>query len=740
MTIKFICVCSGISAPSVALNPQGFEAVCYAEIDPYAASVLAHRFGAGRPENMPDPGEPDIPKKDAAKRRSAVKMLDKLEWGTKIRNIGDFTKVRDHPELMLECDVLIGGTPCQGFSLSGLRGSLADDRSNLCLEFIRLANAIDDLRRAHGREPCIILWENVPGVLNVADGAFGHFMGGLAGSDAPLFPPNRRSWTDAGVVSGPRRVAAWRVFDAQHFGLAQRRRRVFVLATGGPRAWRVADALLPIIDSMSGHPPPSRSSGAGVARAVGASTGGASGKEQAHTFATGGGNPLTPSETAAFGGNKTSGPRDVASALSAHGGAHGGAHGRQDFETETFIVGDAPAEPIPFDTTQITSKLNRSAPKAGETDHPLSAEGHPPSIAFSIMPMNSSTDFKARLTEVAQPIMAAGPAGGAQGGDYVVSPIAFSSKDDGGVATDDLSPTLRAMGHDGSHANAGGQVAIAFSLRGRDGEVSAEVETGDVSPALRTGGGGSDKPFVATAFAISFQERGRDGGVNLEAIADQAYALTAPKGGGRAQERLIAYDTGAEAFAFKSSHYTRDKDGAPSDIVPALSADADKGDQDPLVYVNDLAPTLPARARARAGGGLGTDADHQGAVLQQQGSAVRRLTVVECSRLQGFPLFHTLIPWPTPSKRSADDLTETIAYLKSHGMGDNEATVLANTPDGPQYRCLGNSMAVTVIEELGRRIKWVIEGEAGAGEGATPPPVPKRKVDKSKTKTVASKA
>lgn len=133
-------------------------------------------------------------------------------------------------------NVFCGGTPCTGFSVAGLRESLDDNRSNLCLTFLKLANALN---------PDIILWENVPGVLSTHDNAFGCFLAGLVGADAPLVPPDsiRRwkvgksgryfSWPDAGMVAGSRRVASWRVLDTQFFDCPQRRERVFVVCDTG---------------------------------------------------------------------------------------------------------------------------------------------------------------------------------------------------------------------------------------------------------------------------------------------------------------------------------------------------------------------------------------------------------------------------------------------------------------------------------------------------------------------------
>jgi DNA (cytosine-5)-methyltransferase 1 len=227
--MKYLSVCSGIEAASVAWEPLGWEPLAFSEIEPFPRAVLQHHY-------------PNTPLH------------------------GDFTELKDQPWIM-DADLLCGGTPCQAFSVAGLRQSLADDRGNLTLQFVLLANAIDHLRSTAGREPAWILWENVPGVLSTSDNAFGAFLGGLCGRSAPI-PEPEGGWTRAGVVDGPSRCAAWRTLDAQHFGVAQRRQRVFVLALGGAGRWAAADALLPLIESSRWHPAPRRGKGEGVAGGV----------------------------------------------------------------------------------------------------------------------------------------------------------------------------------------------------------------------------------------------------------------------------------------------------------------------------------------------------------------------------------------------------------------------------------------------------------------------------------------
>ncbi len=188
-------MCSGIEAASVAWAPLGWQAAWFSEIEPFPCAVLAHRY----------PG---------------------------VRNVGD---MRDLPTLvelgLVEApEVLAGGTPCQAFSVAGLREGLADPRGGLTLAFVAVADAIDKSRERDGEHASIVFWENVPGVLGAKDNAFGCFLAALAGEDVPLQPAGDR-WTDAGYVSGPSRAVAWRILDAQFFGVAQRRRRVFVVAS-----------------------------------------------------------------------------------------------------------------------------------------------------------------------------------------------------------------------------------------------------------------------------------------------------------------------------------------------------------------------------------------------------------------------------------------------------------------------------------------------------------------------------
>lgn len=229
MPISYGSVCSGIEAATTAWHPLGWSPRWFAEIEPFPSAVLAHHW-------------PDVP------------------------NLGDFTAIRDKiAEGAVEApDVLVGGTPCQAFSIAGLRQSLDDKRGQLTIEFVRLADAIDSARYFRGQRPVTVVWENVPGVLNTPDNAFGCFLAGLVGEDDPLEPPGGR-WTNVGYVRGPKRAVAWRILDAQYFGVAQRRRRVFLVASaGGIRP----ESVLFELEGVRRDSPPSREAGQGASADV----------------------------------------------------------------------------------------------------------------------------------------------------------------------------------------------------------------------------------------------------------------------------------------------------------------------------------------------------------------------------------------------------------------------------------------------------------------------------------------
>lgn len=334
--MKYGSVCSGIEAASKAWEPLGWKPAWFSEIEPFPSAVLAHHW----PE---------------------------------VTNLGDMTKIADAVRAgdVEAPDVLVGGTPCQAFSIAGLREGLSDDRGQLTLSYVELANAIDAKRRERGEPEAVIVWENVPGVLSSKDNAFGCFLAGLAGESSELQPAGGK-WTHAGCVSGPQRIIAWRVLDAQFFGVAQRRRRVFVVASS--RKNFDPAAVLFELNSMRRNTPPCRETQPEIASYAGKRSDGGShwdnpanphptlnqsnniggiGASNQEIFSQRGSGLVSDAYTdisrtllakendstaedldtyvLAYGGGNTGGSIDVATACTAYGV-------RMDFDTETFAV------------------------------------------------------------------------------------------------------------------------------------------------------------------------------------------------------------------------------------------------------------------------------------------------------------------------------------------------------------------------------------------------------------------
>jgi len=446
--MRYLSVCSGIEAVSVAWQPLGWEPAMFAEIDPFCCWLLRSRYRASRPQHMPGPN--DAPGRNEAKRRAAaIRNIVALPADGDVINAGDFTKIG--AEDVGTIDLLAGGTPCQSFSVAGKRAGLDDPRGNLTIEFARLA---DRLR------PTWLVWENVPGVLSIDDGrTFGAFLGMLVQLGYGL---------------------SWRVLDAQFFGVPQRRRRVFVVGHLG--SWRASAAVLFEFAGLSGYPPPRRETRKDLAPTLSARTHGGGGLGTDFDLDGGLIGDL------AFGGNNTSGPIDVSTATNACATASG----RIDFETETFIVHSLSSEG--FDASE--DGTGRGVPLVSETLSTrygdVSDRDLPDSSAILSMAFNLRGREGGAMPEVSERASLRASAGGSTN-----SYIAFSAKDHGADA-DEVAPTLRGMGHDASHANGGGQLAIAFTLHGSDGTANIASST-DVSGSLRTRAPGSIENSSTTA-------------------------------------------------------------------------------------------------------------------------------------------------------------------------------------------------------------------------------------------------
>ncbi|MCP6123499.1 phage N-6-adenine-methyltransferase [Klebsiella pneumoniae] len=373
-------ICSGIEAATVAWEPLGWKAAWFSEIEAFPSAVLAERW----PE---------------------------------VVNLGDMTKIAAAVRAgdVQAPDVMVGGTPCQAFSIAGLRNGLADARGQLTLSYVELANAIDDKRIEHGEEEAIFVWENVPGVLTSHDNAFGCFLAGLAGESCELKPSGGK-WTHSGCVYGPQRTIAWIVKDAQYFGVAQRRKRVFVVASA--RKGFDPGQVLFESEGVRRDTPPSREPQTSVA-ALTARGVGTCGADD---------NQAQAGHLLAFGGGNTGGNIDVAACLTAKGQ-------RIDFEVETFAVHGTQD---PDTNLELAHTLGRNHGQENAC-------------------------------------------------------IAFSYKDHGADASEDLSTTLRAGNSDNSNANGGQPPAIAYAFKPGQGAKARSIGFAEEqSPTLTSASSGTN--------------------------------------------------------------------------------------------------------------------------------------------------------------------------------------------------------------------------------------------------------
>jgi len=274
--MRYLSLFSGIEAASAAWRDlEGWEPVAFCEIDKFPSDVLAYRF-------------PDVP------------------------NLGDITKV-DWKEVIAKygaVDLIVGGSPCQSFSIAGGRASL-DGESRLMFEYIR---AVDEVR------PKWFLWENVPGVLSTRDNAFGQLLTEMEKLGYGM---------------------AWRTLDAQFFGVAQRRRRVFLV--GCTRGGGASAAVLFEPNSVCGNTQSSKQKREELAGAV--------------------------EKRAGISGFKY------------HQGANAGSIGYQEEQSPTLSTDHNPVV-MAFDTTQITSPENKARPEFGNPCHTLNAKAHTPTICL----------------------------------------------------------------------------------------------------------------------------------------------------------------------------------------------------------------------------------------------------------------------------------------------------------------------------------------------------------------------
>jgi DNA (cytosine-5)-methyltransferase 1 len=517
--VKYLSVCSGIEAASVAWHPLGWQPVAFSEIEPFPSAVLAHHY-------------PSVP------------------------NFGDMTKFQEWPDEPVE--LLVGGTPCQSFSVAGLRKGLEDPRGNLMLTYLAIAQRY---------RPRWLVWENVPGVLSSNGGRdFGTFLGALGELGY--------GW-------------AYRVLDAQWFGVAQRRRRVFVVGYLGD--WQRAAKVLFERESVQRNPAPSREARQGAAAGVG---GGPDGGRIAGTVSSkwskGSGGPAGDECYNMVAQQVKCATGDITHALTTRSAAEEDGTGR-----------GTPLVPVVF---KVRGGVEREDGSRGSTNIGKQAgKGY------------LGSEERAFTLAAAQD-------------QFVAQPVAFHNRQDPDVSGDITHPL-------GAKDNG---MAVAFHENQR-----GELTVNDTAGALKVGGGkpGQGYPAVAVAQPVAY---GIDGEQN-------------------ASEELIGTLRSHQSGGYEGARVAQP---VATDIKQVQWASG--GGQ----VENDTAQALRSNA----------EYNYQFARIAMQ---VRRLTPVECERLQGFPDGYTNIPWRKKPE----------------------------APDGPRYKALGNSMAVPCMAWIGKRIAEVDRGD-----------------------------
>jgi DNA (cytosine-5)-methyltransferase 1 len=515
--MRFISLFSGIGGAEVALLPLGWECAAVCEVDPFASAALKHHY-------------PDIP------------------------NLGDITKVtKQDIEALGHVDVVIGGFPCQSVSLAGKREGLIHDNGELTRSgLFYVAERIFRWSRAR-----FFILENVPGLYSSKGGRdFAGLVGVLVGADVGV---PAKGWKTAGVAVGPDGFLEFRCYNGEYFGVAQRRRRVFLVLDTGD--WTSRPPILLVPESLSGY----------------------------HPSRPGKGQDTTSASTEGAGG--------------------------------PVLIGGIDYEGNGHDKVSPTGPLLKGSPTGG--GHPL------PAVAFAI-----------RADAVRE------------------NPL--SGQDGEGVQTV----------FDGNRAAGDQEVAATPNAKGDTGRMGLETEGFVVSSASTTGPGfwkqgeiagtlrsGEQGSYENSATIRDASTRGREGGATLELGEGLSPAIRVSQGGG---DRPMAVSINAR----------QDPDTA-EDLVGPL-------DTDPGTY----AITQNSRSEVRLVNG---DGQITGALAAEPGaqqqnyiaskSYVRRLTPLECERLQAYPDGYSKIPY----KGKTSDLC----------------------PDGPRYKALGNSWVTTVARTIG---------------------------------------
>lgn len=556
MGFRYVSIFSGVEAATLAWEPLGWEPVAFSEIEPFPCAVLAERW-------------PDVP------------------------NLGDITKIDWKEEIDGAIDLVVGGSPCQSFSVAGKREGLKG-ASGLMFEYIR---CVQELR------PRWFLWENVPGALTSEDGgAFGQLL---------------REMDELGYS------LAWRVLDAQFFRVAQRRRRLFLVGHLGAES--PAEVLFEP-DCLSGNPQSSREKRKELARRAGRSAACAGFKysaaprantigyaeEQANTLTADWHAPavLPLSGTGQHYMAMSQYGTEVAGCLTARGDSSPCADRGQN------IVCMTGAQAHCHISDEIAGCLTAHM---GKDDAPVVVDG---------------TNIQTYVCETAH-----------------------SGSNGLGVGMSDVFPTLDTSSGSAVWARENSVLSpFGFAQNVRN-EVRI-VGDGTISGALAANPGMKQTTFVCTGGTYPINEQvatrdkklGRGTALGIGADGDPAFALMAN------HPHMVAAGSGSEPIAM--------------------------GDLNAHTAIcRNVCPTLKC-----GGDGAMVASETADKIMEANPMLVRRLTPLECERLQGFPDGHTLIGWK--------------------GKPAEEC------PDGPRYKAIGNSMAVPVMRWIGKRIAAADKNQA----------------------------
>jgi len=577
--MKYLSVCSGIEAATVAWHSLGWEAAGFSEIEKFPAEVLKHHYPT-------------------------------------VTNFGDMTKYKEWNLGTIE--LLVGGTPCQSFSVAGLRKGLEDPRGNLMLTYCGLLDRF---------KPKWFVWENVPGVLSSGGGRdFGSFLGAVAELGY--------GW-------------AYRVLDAQYFGVAQRRRRVFVVGCLGD--WKSAAKVLFEPESLCRNNPPSRE------------------KRKETTATSGVGVEITSPITAReYKGPGTDGMNEISATIipvskvyieSSFGGY------REDFVAGTMKASGGVAAGG-SETFAVVGTLDTDC-GSSKLSHQSCVSGHilPIDTQNKLVKVYENHPSDSRVKEMGDVCSTVTSNWGTGGGNTPFVQEVYS---------------LQGAGTTSQNANGSGiNQDIAFTLNSTDQHAVAYSFDSLASNSMKSknpNSGCREVDLSKTLDTTVPDPSKNQGGLGIiQAVDTYNQKISNVSQTLRAGSNVD--QTGAVIQAFNSN--ARPDEMNTSDINQGLTRSQNaailKIDQPPIGWDAELnAKEQVMGTLLRGGEGGRTDG------VMQSNMAVRRLTPVECERLQGFP----------------DHYTD----IKPKGK---------DTPDGPRYKALGNSMAVPVMKWIGKRIQMV---------------------------------